>query len=567
MPTGWSFGVSAFTLLRVLSRCLGAVWLIVAVVGRLEAAPETTAQLAERVIVLANSEEPESVRLAEYYAEARGVPAANIVALPLSRGESMPWPEFVTTLFNPLQEWLVAHDWVDGIGMELFDEYGRRKYAMSGHRISFLVVCRGVPLKISNEAAWLQNELGQRLPAQFRRNDAALDSELTVISASGTPVNGFIPSPLFRQEKPTTTQLEQIVRVTRLDGPSFMAAKDMVTTAIRVEQDGLIGRAYTDTSGPFAHGDRWLEAAGEEIATAGWDLQKHANGGTMAGTDRADGMALYLGWYAGGVNGPFVLPGFRLARGAIALHIHSYSASSLRLENGGGWTGPLVARGAAATFGNVEEPYLEFTHRPDILMAALLRGARLGEAAYEALPGISWQAIALGDPLYQPFAVRLADQVARIDELPPLLAPYVAIREMQRREGEGDMVGALEWGRAQLKRTPSLALGWAVAQRLHAAGDDPAAAVTLGFAKWVRRAPAADWGLVKQIATALGEWGDGPTSTLVWRTLFAYPLPTDVRKSWLEAARQSSTMAGETNAALEWSRALIDMVPGDQAAH
>lgn len=521
----------------------------------------TTAELAARVIILANDNEPESRQLAKHYAEARGIPLANIVALPITTAEIVSWPEFIETIFSPLQDWLVEREWVDGIGMDLTDEFGRRKYAMSGHRISYLVVCRGVPLKISNQAEWLRDELAQRLPEQFRRNTAALDSELAVIAASGTPVNGFIPNPLYQLSDPPRTRLEQIVRVSRLDGPTYATAKRLVDDAIAVEQQGLIGRAYLDRGGPFAHGDAWLETAEASLRADGWDVAAHPEGGTMPATARADAMAVYLGWYAGEVVGPFGLPGFQLARGAIALHIHSFSAQTLRVESGGGWTGPLVARGAAATFGNVDEPYLEYTHRPDVLIAALMRGARLGAAAFEAMPAVSWQALVVGDPLYQPWAVPLATQVAQIEQLPPLLAPYVAAREMIRRSAAREPAEALAWGRTQLGRTPSLALGLAVAGRLVENGAPKSAARTLGFAKWVSRAPVSDWGLQAEIAERLAEWGDGPTSTEVWRTLFAHPLPDDVRRRWLETARASATKANQPQAALEWSRQLIALTP------
>jgi uncharacterized protein (TIGR03790 family) len=38
----------------------------------------------------------------------------------------------------------------------------------------------------------------------------------------------------------------------------------------------------------------------------------------------------YLGWYADHVTGPFLEPAFAFERGAVAVHIHSFSASSLR---------------------------------------------------------------------------------------------------------------------------------------------------------------------------------------------------------------------------------------------
>ena len=52
-------------------------------------------------------------------------------------------------------------------------------------------------------------------------------------------------------------------------------------------------------------------------------------------------------------------------------------------------------------------------------MRALSRGQTLGEAAYYALPALSWQAVVIGDPLYRPFLVSLEDQERNAPALPP----------------------------------------------------------------------------------------------------------------------------------------------------
>ena len=58
--------------------------------------------------------------------------------------------------------------------------------------------------------------------------------------------------------------------------------------------------------------------------------------------------ALYYGWYAGGVAGPFTQPDFRFVPGAVAVHIHSFSANTLRDPNAN-WVAPLLTKGAAAS--------------------------------------------------------------------------------------------------------------------------------------------------------------------------------------------------------------------------
>jgi hypothetical protein len=112
--------------------------------------------------------------------------------------------------------------------------------------------------------------------------------------------------------------------------------------------------------------------------------------------------AIYYGWYDGNVSGPFLNPGFIFRPGAVAVHLHSFSAEQLR-DPHKNWCAPLLVRGATATVGNVYEPYLHLTHHFDIFHDRLLEGWSFAEAAWASIPVASWQGVALGDPLYRPF--------------------------------------------------------------------------------------------------------------------------------------------------------------------
>ena len=112
--------------------------------------------------------------------------------------------------------------------------------------------------------------------------------------------------------------------------------------------------------------------------------------------------ALYYGWYADHLIGPFTQPGFRFAQGAVAVHIHSYSATTLR-DPHANWVGPLLSLGAAASMGNVFEPYLQLTSHLDIFNERLLHGFTFAESAYMSIQGLSWMSVMVGDPLYRPY--------------------------------------------------------------------------------------------------------------------------------------------------------------------
>ncbi len=279
-------------------------------------------------------------------------------------------------------------------------------------------------------------------------------------------------------------------------------------------------------------------------------------------TARSDAPAWYFGWYAPALDGPFALPGFRFPPGAIALHIYSFSASSLR--DGSGWTGPLVARGVTATVGNVFEPYLQFTHQPQLLVRALARGANLVDAAYFSLTALSWQAVLIGDPLYRPFAVSLDSQLADPARLPARLAGYAVVRRMQEWDRAGRVAEATALGVAALRETPSLALGVALARRLQQAGDVDAAGNALGFVALLRTFEAQEWALAREAALLLVSCGRSARALDVWRTVLAAPeLPRALRLAWLPDAREAARAAKDHALAMAWQTEWFTLSGGE----
>ena len=74
------------------------------------------------------------------------------------------------------------------------------------------------------------------------------------------------------------------------------------------------------------------------------------------------------------------------------------------------------------------------------------RGEDLVDAAYYALPVLSWQSIVIGDPLYRPFAVPLSAQMKDSAALPPKLAGYAVIRRMNLLDAAGRKAEAIDAG-------------------------------------------------------------------------------------------------------------------------
>jgi len=543
--------------LRLLTVFTSIIFLVAAVLLTV-GAKAAEENLAARVVLLANSEDPDSLRVARHYAEVRGVPLENIIALKLPVAESITWREFIVTLWEPLLDELLRAKWVDAIPMALTDPVGRRKLAVHGHRIGALVTCRGVPLKIEHDPALdLGTPFTQR--AEFRTNAGAVDSELSLLAQPNYPIAAFVPNPLFQKENPDALDRLQVVRVSRLDGPSVDDALGLVDRAVAAERTGLLGRAYVDMGGIHAAGDRWLEALTSQLESLGWAPAVNRDPATLSATARCDAPVLYFGWYASNLNGPFALPGFRFPPGAIAFHIHSYSAGTLRSTTSG-WTGPLVVRGVTATVGNVFEPYLEQTHRPDLFFRALVRGATLVDAAYFSLPELSWQAMLIGDPLYRPFAASLETQLQTLATVPPLLTSYAVLRRVNAWVASGRRDEALALARTTQRNVPSLALGLALSRLLSEAGDDDSAANALGFVSLLTTIPTDEWALAREAALQLEHLGRPVRAVELWRSVLATDsLPRELRVAWLPEARRSAHAALDLAQAIAWERALTDL--------
>jgi uncharacterized protein (TIGR03790 family) len=391
-----------------------------------------------------------------------------------------------------------------------------------------------------------------QLQSQFRTNQGAVDSELSLLARSGYNINGWVPNPLFKNEHPTPFDLSDIVKVGRLDGPTLLDAERLVDNALIAERTGLLGRSYVDLGGPASEGDQWLGAAATQLAGLGFDGDVDRAPATMPVTARFDAPVLYFGWYASDLNGPFTLPHFEFPPGAIALHIHSFSAQTLRSPTEG-WCGPLVAHGVTATMGNVFEPYLQFTHRPDLLLHALARGWTLGEAAYYALPALSWQGVLIGDPLYRPFRVNFSEQWKNREDLPPSLAPYAVLREMHLLDAGKKSADALDIAHASMDESPSLIIGLALAQRLAGAGDAAGAAREVEFARFIKTFRPQEWALAVEAARLLVAGGQAPWAEEVFKNLLVSDdLPPATRAEWLSAAKDAALAAHDSAQAAQW---------------
>ena len=136
--------------------------------------------------------------------------------------------------------------------------------------------------------------------------------------------------------------------VTRLDGPTPELAKGLVDKALYAEAHGLSGNAYIDlrniTSGGYRTGDEWITNAATTCKRFGFSTFVDNRPETLPESFPMSQIALYFGWYAWSADGPFTRPEVEFMPGAIAYHIHSFSAADLRSRTAN-WVGHWGAAG------------------------------------------------------------------------------------------------------------------------------------------------------------------------------------------------------------------------------
>ncbi len=344
-----------------------------------------------QVVVVYNAESELSKSTAERYAQLRRIPADNLIGLAELKGGHISRLDFEQKIRLPLL--------AEGKrrGLRWPSGYTRG----STRQIHAMVLMPDMPLGILGTP----RPKDAPPPGKMAVDHAAVDSELMLLGAN-VPLAGMLNNPAYNKEFRLGPGAPPVMAVCRIDGPDADTIRRMIEDPVRVEKQGLWGWTVIDRGGPYPMGEEWLAAAARQTQTAGMPLFYETSRRTLAESfPLMTDTAVYLGWYTHPANGPFkpaAAGGFRFAPGAVAVHIHSNSASSVK--NATYWVGALLKRGAAVTAGNVFEPYLGPCLHLDVFHDRLLKGYCVAEAALMASPVASWQSLILGDPLYRPFA-------------------------------------------------------------------------------------------------------------------------------------------------------------------
>ena len=382
------------------------------------------------VWLVVNKNVPESRQVAEHYIAKRGVPKANVVELDLPKGEDISRADYDAKLLAPLRTALKEHK----------------------DRAKVLVTTYGVPLRVGQqqpnedekkqleklrpelaEARKKLAELKEKkaeqkeidevqrqvrgLESRERRlthaeSQASVDSELMLLWWEKYTLDRWVQNPLSnRASEEYRKSASPVVLVSRLDGPSVEIAKRLVDDAIAAEKNGLKGKAVIDARGikfdpktepggtGYAGYDESMREAAALLQKAGFTVELDDKNEVFK-PGAAKDVAFYCGWYS---HANFV-DCCEYVRGAVAWHLASSEAVTLRNKDSKVWCPNLLQKGVCATLGPVAEPYTVGFPKPAEFFGLLATGEyTLVECYARTMLFCSWMTVLVGDPLYNPF--------------------------------------------------------------------------------------------------------------------------------------------------------------------
>ncbi|VTR97523.1 TIGR03790 family protein [Tuwongella immobilis] len=383
----------------------------------------------DEILVLSNRNVPASQQLAMHYLQARNVPAANHLPLDVPTVEDVSLAQYQSNLVAPIRAklkdlpkircLLLMYGLPLRVGATPIDAATQTQVAMLQRDLD--------QVRNQLEAAKKANEMAtvadlQKKEQQYRQqigqlsmreSVASVDSELMLVHWDQYPRNRWVINPLYWQLPVSEqTKAKPILMTCRLDGPTVEIVRRCIDQAIAVERTGLAGKVYVD-----ARGIRYDAKSDTGGGYGGYDESMREMAALLKSTGKLDVIlndkpelftpescpecALYCGWYS---HAQFI-DSNRFVPGAIAWHLASSEAVSLKRVGAKYWCKNLLEKGAIATLGPVAEPYTIGFPKPAEFFGMLATGkVCLVEAYARTTLLTSWMGVLVGDPLYRPFA-------------------------------------------------------------------------------------------------------------------------------------------------------------------
>lgn len=229
---------------------------------------------------------------------------------------------------------------------------------------------------------------------------AAVDAEIALVKVGDYPLQNWLANPFFvgfeNRQDDSQLRREQVMMVSRLDGPNPAVVIRMIDESLEVEKSGLRGKAYFDARWPltqkknlnsYALYDASLHKAASLTQKIG-SLDVHIDQRErLLQNGEAPDAALYCGWYSLGAY----VDAFDWRPGAVAYHIASSECATLKKPNSQVWCKALLEDGVAATLGPVAEPYVQASRRRSssspFFLTVIIRSLNPISSVFPTCPG------------------------------------------------------------------------------------------------------------------------------------------------------------------------------------
>jgi uncharacterized protein (TIGR03790 family) len=368
------------------------------------------------VLLVFNADSPISKSIADDYAAKR--PGVNVLSITCqdsaikTRNETIPLAGYIESIEKPIREYLTQHP-----------------------KIDFIVLTKGIPIRITGSAMGSCDEHSKE--AEDVRGHPSVDSYLASLDYTDLPdlmkinitgsgaIGKAYANRYWNAKAPFSHTKFGGYLVTRLDGYTEADAKALVVHALQAEHGLTDGKILLDVQPIFGLGDKSTHPAPITDATilreSPWSDynadMRHAHD-LLTHRGIADELDLsptfvgqrenLLGYFSWGSNdarySKKAYQSLTFAPGSIGDTAVSTSGRTFLPTKGGqSLLVDLIAHGLTCGKGYTDEPLLQANASPTILLDRYTSGYTMAESFYAASHFVCWEDVIIGDPLCCPY--------------------------------------------------------------------------------------------------------------------------------------------------------------------
>jgi uncharacterized protein (TIGR03790 family) len=368
------------------------------------------------VLLVLNANSPISRAIANDYAAKRHV--RNVLSI-----------QCQDSALNTANETVTASDYAQ------FIENPIRKYLAAHKKINFIVLTKGIPIRITGSPMGSCDEHSKE--PENTRGHPSVDSTLAALDYTNLPgvmtiditgsgaIGRAFSNRYWNATAPFSHSKYGGYLVTRLDGYTEADAKNLTSRALQSEKGLTNGTVLFDVQPIFGLGDKETQPApitGATILTESpWSEynadMRHAHD-LLVARGIADELNLseifvgqrtnLLGYFSWGSNdAKYSSAAYQtlfFAPGSLGDTAVSTSARTFLPTTGGqSLLVDLIAHGLTCGKGYVDEPLLQANASPTLVLDRYTSGYTMAESFYAASRFVGWEDIVIGDPLCAPY--------------------------------------------------------------------------------------------------------------------------------------------------------------------